>query len=462
LFDDTGAPPASVATDPYAFLHVRADGALSPCGNGDTPAVEAGEEGFAGAWNSPVFREFRRGICAAGSIPECRACGVRGTRDPRTVDYLLASYDTGEPSGEYLAAVRAQLDALEDPATARALNAHVRGFEHWRGFVSLASYPHRMYIELTDECNLRCPMCTQSTLTGARKNMPMELFDKLRPLFRYTDMIHFTGCGEMFLHPQFRDMLSAAPNAEATVRIITNGLLLDEEMSRFLIAQKLKQFPRVLENIRTLVRLKRELGSVRPHVALNFVARRCNIEQLPDFVRMAENLGAESVNVGFLQVYSRDLASESLFFHQELSDRCMRMALDTAKETGVKVYLPGFFGGGGETEYRPLLTDSKCVEPYGFVYVRAEGTLGPCCVNDARLGLLAGNSFTDLWNGPEYRQFRRVVSTPEQDLNCQHCMLEGYKDIREVEHHLKLYNEANEVEDIDYEALAAQVANATS
>src|ERR1043166_1792506 len=92
---------------------------------------------------------------------------------------------------------------------------------------------------------------------------------------------------------------------------------------------------------------------------------------------------------------TRDLVRESLFFHQELSDRSMLEAKRVAHELGIHIYLPGLFSSTPELPEDKARYDEKCVEPYKFVYVRAEGTLGPCCVNDSRLGTLHRESFDD-------------------------------------------------------------------
>ncbi|MGC8840293.1 MAG: radical SAM/SPASM domain-containing protein [Candidatus Sumerlaeaceae bacterium] len=441
-------------------------------------------------WDDADWISLREQAARGCFSRDCYECQAPANRNVWEVPYLLAAYEESahnEPPMEYLDVVRQTLDAVAKDSVARRLNAEIRNYEHRHGLRRVASYPHRMYIEVTDECNLRCPMCTQTVLSGPRKRISLDVFAKIRPLLRYMDLIHFTGCGETFLHPQLMEMLAEVPHEHCAVRIITNGLLLGEAISRRLIELGLhelwisidgvdaktfekirgsKLFHRVIDNVRTLTRLRRELKRTRPRVALNFVAQRSNIEQLPDFVRMAKDLGADAVNVGFLQVYSRELLTESLYFYQELSDRCMADAKRVAEELGLALYLPGFFGQQrtsqtdehtAEGKNSPDAPRLKCVEPYGFVLVHADGSLGPCCVNDSRLGSLRGMDFVEAWVGPAYEDFRRRVSTPEEDFDCQHCMLEGYKDIHEFEHHAKLFDETYQRADVDYAALEREI-----
>ncbi len=478
-------PDSSLYARAYGSAHFVEGSRYCPCVQYPAFSTETPAD-----WDEEPWLSLRQELARGQLNQDCYECGVPTHRNVWEACYLLAAYDAAnsrEPSAQYLEAVRRALDSVENNATARRLNAEIRNMEHRLGLHRVASYPHRMYIEVTDECNLRCPMCTQTVLSGPRKRISLDVFAKVRPLLRYMDLVHFTGCGETFLHPQLMDMLAEVPHEHCAVRIITNGLLLDEATSRRLIEIGLhelwisidgvdaatfekirgsKLFHRVIENVRTLTRLRKEMQRARPRVALNFVAQRSNIEQLPDFVRMAKELGADAVNVGFLQVYSRELLVESLYFYQELSDHYMAEAKRVAQEVGIDLYVPGFFKEGRaapvevpttKKDYHQHGAQPKCVEPYGFVLVHADGTLGPCCVNDSRLGSLQEKDFVEAWTAPLYQDFRRRVSTPEEDFDCQHCMLEGYKDIREFEHHAKLFDKNYQRANVDYEALEQEV-----
>lgn len=399
---------------------------------------------------------------------------------PEGVSYRLAK----QADDVFVDKVHAFLASIADVAEAKRINKLIYNFEHFHQMQRMAGYPDRMYLELTDACNLKCPMCTQAVFTHKRTYMTLDVLERMGSAIRYMDLISFVGCGETLYHPKFREVIESLPTRTAETRIITNGILLSEETSRFLIEQQLdqlwvsldttesktfevirssKMYDKIIRQVETFTRLKRELKSELPHLALNFVARRCNIEQLPDFVRLAHRLGAEKVNVGYLSVYTRELVEKSLFFHQELSDRYMRAAKAVAEELNVELYLPGLFAETPKDIPATTQRIGKCAELYQFVYVHPDGALGPCCVNDSRLGMLQDAPFDELWNGPLYREFRRVVSTPEEDMHCKHCILEGRKDIHKVEHHVKLLEvgaEHTHVEEIDYVMLAEAVAGA--
>ena len=84
---------------------------------------------------------------------------------------------------------------------------------------------HKVYLEISNVCNLRCNFCPG---TGrARRVMTKEelavLLPKLRP---YTDYLYFHLMGEPLCHPQLREFLSMAGDLGFRVILTTNGTLL--------------------------------------------------------------------------------------------------------------------------------------------------------------------------------------------------------------------------------------------
>jgi MoaA/NifB/PqqE/SkfB family radical SAM enzyme len=85
-------------------------------------------------------------------------------------------------------------------------------------------------------------------------------------------------------------------------------------------------FERVVAQVRDLDEQKRALGSPTPRLTLTFVAMRRNIDELPEFVRLARRLGVDRVIADYLIVYSEDMRGQSLFYDQEHSDRVVEEA----------------------------------------------------------------------------------------------------------------------------------------
>lgn len=154
--------------------------------------------------------------------------------------------------------------------------------------------PPRLWLELTNACNLRCVMCPQSE--GRLKDfgyMSEGLFRKLideAAAWRPDVNLHHRG--ESLLHPQLPDFVKYAKQAGLYAKLHTNATLLDETKARGLIGAGLDllsfsfdgfnardyeatrrgaDFEKVLGNITDFLKIKRSLGSPKPYTILEVI-----------------------------------------------------------------------------------------------------------------------------------------------------------------------------------------------
>lgn len=91
----------------------------------------------------------------------------------------------------------------------------------------------RIYIEITNLCNLSCSFC-QPTLR-AKRTMTVAEFDRICGQIKpYTDYIYLHVKGEPLLHPQFRQILQTAGQHGLKVNITTNGTLIEKQLDTLL------------------------------------------------------------------------------------------------------------------------------------------------------------------------------------------------------------------------------------
>ena len=83
---------------------------------------------------------------------------------------------------------------------------------------------NRIYVEITNKCNLRCAFCTIGSRQPAE--MSAEAFsDVLRKIRPFTDYIYLHVQGEPLVHPEFGRILSLCDESGIQVQIVTNGTL---------------------------------------------------------------------------------------------------------------------------------------------------------------------------------------------------------------------------------------------
>lgn len=88
-------------------------------------------------------------------------------------------------------------------------------------------------IELTNNCNLRCPNCPTPTSKYPKGFMSDEVFEmayKMIPPHPQT-VFSLHGLGEPLLHPKFISYLEKVAELDVHIMISTNGILLDENMA---------------------------------------------------------------------------------------------------------------------------------------------------------------------------------------------------------------------------------------
>lgn len=85
----------------------------------------------------------------------------------------------------------------------------------------------RIYIEITNQCNLSCSFCIQKNDNPRYMNIEqfMHIINQIKP---YTNHIYLHVLGEPLLHPKLNDFLDIANKNNIEVNITTNATLLSK------------------------------------------------------------------------------------------------------------------------------------------------------------------------------------------------------------------------------------------
>ena len=94
---------------------------------------------------------------------------------------------------------------------------------------------HKIYLEISNVCNLRCSFCpgTKRTPSIMDEDRFSVLLTKLRP---WTDYLYFHLMGEPLCHPKLARYLQLAGEAGFRVILTTNGTLLQKQQKMLLEA----------------------------------------------------------------------------------------------------------------------------------------------------------------------------------------------------------------------------------
>ena len=283
-----------------------------------------------------------------------------------------------------------------------------------------------------------------------------QILDDLPELEKLT----LQGLGEPMLAPDFFQMVEYATARGIRTGFNTNGTFLTRPAAERLVRAGVDwlhvsldgatadtyegirdgaDFERVRENVRGLVEARRALGAERPTVQLVFVAMRRNVDELPELVRLAAEIGVESVWVQNLShSFSdtdpagsyrgiRDFAAEEALWAggDDQARDVFERAAALADELGIELRLPRL----EEPDWAATRTPGTpgCHWTFTEAYVTHDGKAQPCCMvmgsDRAALGDVERDGFARVWLNDEFRGFRAGLLGDDPPDVCRGCSL---------------------------------------
>ncbi|MDO8568158.1 MAG: radical SAM protein [Dehalococcoidales bacterium] len=276
-----------------------------------------------------------------------------------------------------------------------------------RGNGGKAPLPRDAYFLLVDKCNARCAMCQDDYFRHTGNAITLDKFKIIAANLRLQDMKSAVlAGGDPLLNRDLLEIISFINglNPNINVVICTNAIALTPNTSEGLLQrnvyslsvsvnaatgatyQKVAQvdcFDRVIANVKHYLELLHKLGKPL-RMNLSFVATRKNIEELPEFIKLAASLGIKDVSSTYCRFFpiERRLSlaanednllqdSDSLYFHQALSDKYFKEADDLARQLGINFTREPLF-----SEMAPK---HNCQFPFNGIMVGFDGEVFPCC-----------------------------------------------------------------------------------
>src|ERR1700722_751135 len=322
-----------------------------------------------------------------------------------------------------------------------------------------ASPPVCLYLEVTNRCNLLCETCPRTFEDlEAPADMSWDLFTSIIDQVPNIARVVMHGVGEPMLVKNLPQMIRYLKERGIYALFNTNGTLLTPRKQRELIETGLDElrvsldaadaktflavrgkdmFNRIVRNISSLTALQREMGATNPLVSMWLTGLKETIGQLPDFVRLAAEIGVREVHLQRLVFDEAGFGlarSESALFEHTKSeeDEVVRAAQAIATTVGVRLNAsgatePGLSLKASEKE-QPW---STCRRPWSLMYFTAHGRALPCCIApfSARgyetytLGDATQQTLREIWNGDAYQQFREGLLSDVPSKPCQNCGL---------------------------------------
>ncbi|WP_299027941.1 radical SAM protein [uncultured Thermanaerothrix sp.] len=339
---------------------------------------------------------------------------------------------------------------------------------------------NRIYLEVTNQCNLSCAMCIRRTWHEPMGFMGEEVFQRLESDLWDLEpkpSVCLSGLGEPLFHPKIVEWVWRLKQTGASVEIITNGTLLSRERSKGLIEagldvlwlsldaadpiqyQAIRQgavLEHVIENLQTFRALRPPSHKPTPQIGIVFVAMQSNLHELPQVIELGQKLGAVHFIVSNVYPYTEEMDRERLYVYSPKSItyfkspwlptlRFPKMDLEASEAVQKALHLA--WSGLWNLEFGGINLSQTCDHcPFverGSVVIGWDGRISPCIVllrshttylhgkprqvRAYSVGTLGKQSLQEIWMAPDYVAFRERV----QAFSFSPCTFCGGCDLSE-------------------------------
>jgi MoaA/NifB/PqqE/SkfB family radical SAM enzyme len=270
--------------------------------------------------------------------------------------------------------------------------------EERAGKVRVNSLPFSIIIEPTNVCNLKCPLCPTGLNNPSRVKGKMSLEDFCKLIDSCKDAcmeLFLQNWGEPTLLPYLPEMIKYAADNGIYVILSSNfSLKYLEGYIEALIASGLGllhididgttqevyemyrrrgYLKRVMENTRSAVAAKKQLGVTFPVIQTNFLVTRHNEHQIESFRELSLELGVDEYVVGKLQVNPNEAMQ----------------------------WLPENKDYRYENYYTQAKSTEPCYRLWSSLTVNWDGNVSACCLVDdkaADYGSIYREGLKNVWN----------------------------------------------------------------
>ena len=287
--------------------------------------------------------------------------------------------------------------------------------------------PRQVQIEITNRCNMDCPMCPREVLDIELEHMDWDKFVTVTDKLTERENITLTGWGEPFLHPRIFDMIAYCKERGHRVMITSNGLFTKESIADEILNSGLDEITfsidgvednnvsnghtsnKVYENIEKIARLRK---TERPSIRLQATLHEGCEKDLYNVIRFGARIGVEAVNVGRIdRKYAPELKRPS----PVEEERIFYEADHIANECGIRLDWLQYAVGTRMVRFFYRLLRKKlhqsgkyCLKTFDYAYVSREGNVTPCCLlPEVKMGNLLDGDLQTIWQNEKFDHFRK-------------------------------------------------------
>ena len=263
----------------------------------------------------------------------------------------------------------------------------------------------KIYIEITNICNLKCSFCSPSN--RLLKEMNTEKFEEiLQKINNYTDYIYLHVKGEPLIHTQFEEILSLTKKYNKKVCITTNGVFLKNKLD-------------ILNKYDNIYQI---------NVSLHSENNKENY--LEDIFESVDKLTNPYISYRFWTLDEGKMDTKTKDYLNKIKEKYHKEELYDGIKLRDKLYLSledKFIWPDLENDYYNEI--GYCYGGKTHLAVLNDGTVTICCLDGegiSNLGNIFENTIEDIISSEKYKSITKGFNDRKVSLEiCKHC---SYKD----------------------------------
>ena len=304
--------------------------------------------------------------------------------------------------------------------------------------------PESIFIEPTNICNLKCPLCPTGSgkMKRSKGFLSFENFKQIiDEIGDYIYYLTLTNYGEPFLNMDLLKIISYAKSKKIIVGISTNAQLINRFYAAGIVDAKLDniiisldgscqtsyekyrvggELYKVIEAIKLIREERERKNSEFPSIYIQFIVMKHNENEIQEIKDLAKELKADKLifkklcNLSGFPEYLKDMED---YIPENPDYNAYRIEHASIKWNTSKQ------------------DKNWCAMAWNYPAINWDGSLLPCCFdceNYFDLGNVLKTSFKDVWNNERFISLRKKLLMDKCSMPiCSKCPVNFYEDIIE-------------------------------
>lgn len=271
----------------------------------------------------------------------------------------------------------------------------------------------KLYIEITNICNLKCKFCPETSRN--KEFMSVDDFEKvIKEIQPYTKLVYLHVKGEPLLHDKLEEILKILSKYNLAANITTNGTLIKDKLE-------------VIKNTNVIRQINFSIHSVTQNdMDINTYLKDIfeAVECLPDKIisyRLwnLNRIGENDINLPILSGFESYYGIENL--EQKLTEnKYYKIKENVYINQDIEFTWPDIKGEN-------IINNGKCLALKEQIAILVDGTVVPCCLDnngDIPLGNIFNESLEEILNKEKSILIKKNFG--KGILTCDFCKTCGF------------------------------------